>query len=1002
MAQLDENYNPWDLESDDYRMPGQVIRNYNSLHNEPQPVLLYFYPMLKNQIVQLRIRVDPLTLAIITFTEKPKCTPLVKKEIIELEDEEARKMRSPSSHEAISLQTPKSVRSQQPHKTKAVEKIRARLSKPQIFTKNQLRQRQLQQFIDGWGFSLLMGFVTLYALFGDDIRILSVNKDGDDIFFILTTICIVCFAVEIVLTCIANPNYLFNFYFWLDLISTATMILDIGWITDHWYGDEGDVQNAATLKALGKASRTARKAARVIRIIRLVRLIKLYKHARLQLEKEKEKKILQDLLLKDDQKQNSSQQQQLQNKQKQHYLIRISILQQNRQKKVKSEEQLPYINKSQHSRSQSQHDQNSSNNEQQQLKYSNLSQGDQIKESHVGSQLQDLVMRRVITIIIAILISIPILTLDTYSEIINSYDSGIFRISQFRMNYPITDMLIQQYVQFHNSEIYPIQSVLVLQDDLNKKYTEYNYTTNPDWFQQTELLKSQYRFSDQQYFVTTDTNNQLITYSVSDLVDYNKINAILSIFQTVFVCIVLALSAVLFNKDVTELIIEPIEIMIQKIELIASNPLEAVNIEEQEDLITQELEKNNDFKKIRQRQIEQMSETYFLQKLIMKIGALLAVGFGEAGSEIIAENIKKGGSVDPMVPGKKVLAIFGFCDIRNFTDATEVLQEDVMVFVNEIAEIVHFTVDSYGGSANKNIGDAFLLVWKYPDMKFHADPQTKKLILHDDNNVKQIGDMAVLSFLKIIISVSLSKKLEKYKKHEGLNARIKDYSVRMGFGLHLGWGIEGAIGSSFKIDASYLSPNVNMASRLEAATKQFGTNILISGILKRNLTQACQNHIRLIDIVTVKGSIEPVELYTVDLSIKSLLNKYKEPRDIFDISRMNPREQKQFRVINRYKRNLLIKSVEDDKIQIAELFEKDEDLITAREPYHQEFYDTWISGFNSYIRGEWDEAQKIFMKTLTMIPEHKDGPSNTLLEVIHSSGGRAPYDWKGFRELTEK
>ena len=36
-----------------------------------------------------------------------------------------------------------------------------------------------------------------------------------------------------------------------------------------------------------------------------------------------------------------------------------------------------------------------------------------------------------------------------------------------------------------------------------------------------------------------------------------------------------------------------------------------------------------------------------------------------------------------------------------------------MVFVNEIAEIVHGTVDTFLGSANKNIGDAFLLVWKY-------------------------------------------------------------------------------------------------------------------------------------------------------------------------------------------------------------------------------------------------------------------------------------------------
>ena len=72
------------------------------------------------------------------------------------------------------------------------------------------------------------------------------------------------------------------------------------------------------------------------------------------------------------------------------------------------------------------------------------------------------------------------------------------------------------------------------------------------------------------------------------------------------------------------------------------------------------------------------------------------------------------GEVNPMVPGKKVMAIFGFCDIRNFTDATEVLQEGVMVFVNEIAEIVHGIVDRFSGAANKNIGDAFLLVWKFP------------------------------------------------------------------------------------------------------------------------------------------------------------------------------------------------------------------------------------------------------------------------------------------------
>ena len=48
----------------------------------------------------------------------------------------------------------------------------------------------------------------------------------------------------------------------------------------------------------------------------------------------------------------------------------------------------------------------------------------------------------------------------------------------------------------------------------------------------------------------------------------------------------------------------------------------------------------------------------------------MALGFGEAGAEIIAENMSKGGDIDPMLPGKKMMAIFGFCDIRNFNDAT--------------------------------------------------------------------------------------------------------------------------------------------------------------------------------------------------------------------------------------------------------------------------------------------------------------------------------------------
>jgi class 3 adenylate cyclase len=108
----------------------------------------------------------------------------------------------------------------------------------------------------------------------------------------------------------------------------------------------------------------------------------------------------------------------------------------------------------------------------------------------------------------------------------------------------------------------------------------------------------------------------------------------------------------------------------------------------------------------------------------------------------------------------------------------------------------------------------------------------------------------------------------------------------MGFGLHSGWAIEGAIGSSYKIDASYLSPNVNIASRLDGATKFFGVPLLFSGVLYDMLTPETQRECRLLDIITVKGSIRPLELYTVDIHIPEL-DHHGSKIDKFDKSKLN-------------------------------------------------------------------------------------------------------------------
>lgn len=112
-----------------------------------------------------------------------------------------------------------------------------------------------------------------------------------------------------------------------------------------------------------------------------------------------------------------------------------------------------------------------------------------------------------------------------------------------------------------------------------------------------------------------------------------------------------------------------------------------------------------------------------------------------------------------MIPGEKVICIFGFCDIRSFTDATEVLQEGVMIFVNEIGEIVHGIVDKYSGAANKNIGDAFLLVWKFEEEDQLVDIEKDDIVLEKTNRAQQLCDMSMISFLKIIAALKRSRAL---------------------------------------------------------------------------------------------------------------------------------------------------------------------------------------------------------------------------------------------------
>lgn len=90
--------------------------------------------------------------------------------------------------------------------------------------------------------------------------------------------CLILFIAEIILSAISKQDYFLTFFFWLDVVSTISMIPDIGFIWNAMIG-EGGARSAKSATSVAKTSRAGRitRVIRVIRLIRLIRIVKLYK-----------------------------------------------------------------------------------------------------------------------------------------------------------------------------------------------------------------------------------------------------------------------------------------------------------------------------------------------------------------------------------------------------------------------------------------------------------------------------------------------------------------------------------------------------------------------------------------------------------------------------------------------------------------------------------------------------------------------------------------------------
>ncbi|CAB9497814.1 whole genome shotgun sequence [Seminavis robusta] len=266
--------------------------------------------------------------------------------------------------------------------------------------------------------------------------------------------------------------------------------------------------------------------------------------------------------------------------------------------------------------------------------------------------------------------------------------------------------------------------------------------------------------------------------------------------------------------------------------------------------------------------------------------------------------------------------------------------------------------------------------------------------------ISTFTDCAVIGMLKSYASIHRDKKLLTWNDDFRLGAGVGAFTVSLIYGMDAGWAVEGAVGSEYKIDATYLSPHVNMASRMMSACKQYGVSILLSQAVQELMSDAARSKLRHLDTVTVKGSSVKQRIYTYDARNRGV--------DFFLFSRTD--DQADFEA-DRYSPNM---------------WNVDQDLKAMRQHLEDDFLDEFKAGRKAYLQGDWplaveklNIANEIMLETAVEagylvdpstdavpheeeLAEHGDGPTLFLLNYIKSKGGVAPDDWEGWHPLTSK
>ena len=279
-----------------------------------------------------------------------------------------------------------------------------------------------------------------------------------------------------------------------------------------------------------------------------------------------------------------------------------------------------------------------------------------------------------------------------------------------------------------------------------------------------------------------------------------------------------------------------------------------------------------------------------------------------------------------------------------------------------------------------------------------------KLSLQSLPGISTFTDRAVIGMLKSYAGIYRDRNVLKWNQR--LGASEGAFKIGMIFGMDAGWAVEGAVGSEYKIDATYLSPHVNMASRMMSACKQYDVTIMLSQAVQELMSEVAQTKLRHLDTVTVKGSSVKQKIYTYDARARGVdffLHSRSDTQADFEAEHYSP-----------------------------SIWNNDPDLIAMRQHVTEDFLKLFKDGHKAFLVGDWpvaiqkleqangamfesaitdgyleDEVEALNLRPGEELPEkfkqdNGDGPSMYLISIMKSYGGVAPDDWDGWHPLNRK